>query len=138
MTWLATLPAGPDRDAGVQETYRVWLSRDREAAMAWMRGAELEPWLEPALALFAVVLARESPAEALEWAERILDDERRLEATAKIGRQWLRADPEAARSWLDEAELPDQTRAWILAPPKERRGRRGGPRQGGEPLQGVD
>jgi len=81
MTWLATLPAGWERDVAVQETYRVWLGRDHDDAMAWLRSTELEPWLEPALALYAKALTRESPEQALEWSALIHDAERRREAT---------------------------------------------------------
>ncbi len=135
MTWLATLPAGGERDAGVQETYRVWLSRDREAAMAWLRGAELEPWLEPALALYVKSLARERPEEALEWTALIRDAERRREATMKIGRYWHQVDPDAARAWLDRSGLPEEDRKWILEPPGGARGRRAAPQPGDVPLQ---
>jgi len=135
MTWLATLPAGEERDAGVQETYRVWLSRDNDVAMDWLRAAELEPWLEPALALYVQSLARQSPEQALQWTALIHDAERRREATIRIGRHWHQVDPDAAQAWLDRSGLPEQDRKWILEPPQQRRGRRAAPRQGDVPLQ---
>jgi hypothetical protein len=135
MSWLATLPAGAERDAGVQETYRAWLGRDREVAKNWLRGAELEPWLEPALALYVKSLGRESPEEALEWAALIRDPERRREATIKIGQYWHQVDPDAARAWLDRSDLPEKDREWILNPPGGSRDRRAAPRQGDVPLR---
>jgi hypothetical protein len=134
MAWLATLPAGKERDAGVQETYRAWLSRDPGAAKGWLRAAELEQWLEPALALYVKSMARESPEEALEWTALIRDAERRREATIKIGQYWHGVDPEAARAWLDQSGLPEKDREWILNPPGGARGRRTAPRQGDIPL----
>jgi hypothetical protein len=131
MKWLSTLPPGAERDAGVQETYRTWLSRDSAAAKDWLRAAELEPWLEPALALYVKSIARESPEEALEWSALIGDAERRREATIKIGQHWHRVDPEAARAWLDRSGLPEKDREWILNPPRGGRGRGAAPRQGG-------
>lgn len=135
MAWLATLPAGAERDVSVQETYRTWLSRDREAALAWLRAAELEPWLEPALALYVKSLARESPEQALEWTALILDAERRREATMKIGRYWHQIDPDAARAWLDRSGLSEEDRKWVLSPPPGSRGRRAAPGRGGVPGQ---
>jgi hypothetical protein len=123
MAWLATLPAGWERDVGVQEAYRTWLSRDHENAMAWMRGAELEPWLEPAFVLFTVSLSRKSPEEALEWAGRLRDEERRREAFMKIGRVWHLADPDAAQAWLDRSELSEKDRNWVLEPRQQPRRR---------------
>jgi hypothetical protein len=122
MAWLAALPAGDQRDAGVQETYREWLSRDAEGATAWMRSSELEPWLQPALTLFALYLSGESPEEALDWAARIRDEERRQEAIVRIGRRWVVADPDAAESWLDRTELSEEMRRWIHEPPRAPRG----------------
>jgi hypothetical protein len=135
MQWLSTLPAGEERDAGVQETYRTWLSRDSEAAKGWLRAAELEPWLEPALALYVKSMARESPEEALEWTGLIQEVERRREAIIKIGQYWHGVDPEAARAWLDQSGLPEKDREWILNPPGGgARARRGTPRPGAAPL----
>jgi len=122
MAWLATLPAGQQRDVGIQETYRVWLGRDAEGATTWLRSSELEPWLEPALALFALYLSRESPEEAMDWAARIQDQERRQQTIVKIGRRWVVADPDAAESWLDRAELSEEMRSWIHEPPRAPRG----------------
>jgi hypothetical protein len=135
MQWLATLPAGAERDAGVQETYRAWLGHEEEAAKAWMRAAELEPWLEPALALYVRDMARESPEQALEWTALILDAERRREATIKIGRYWHHVDPDAARAWLDRSGLPEEDRKWVLSPLPGSGGRRAAPQQGDFPLR---
>jgi hypothetical protein len=125
LMWLATLPPGWERDVGVQEAYRNWLGRQHEDAMDWMRGAELEPWLDPALALFAMSLSRRSPEEGLEWAARVHDEERRREALVRSARGWRATDPEAAQAWLDRSELPEQARERILAPLRPPRDRRG-------------
>jgi hypothetical protein len=116
MEWLASVPAGEQRDIGVQETYRTWLGVDREGAKAWMRGGEIEAWREPALALFAAIIAAEQPEEALDWTARIADAERREETIVMVGRSWRASDPEAAQAWLDRAELSEEARERINQP----------------------
>lgn len=113
LAWLESLPAGEDRDDGVSETFRDWLVVDREAAVAWIeaRPADpMEPWLEPAFAIYARVLARERPREALELAGRLGDETLRNTTTTVVVRKWLRNDPEAAEAWLAEADIPEGVR----------------------------
>ena len=61
MAWLATLPAGADRSDGVTEAFRDWMIHDRKAAFAWIEETEIQPWNEPALALYARAIARRAP-----------------------------------------------------------------------------
>jgi len=116
MRWLAGLPAGEQRDIGVEATYRSWLAADPEGALAWMRAGENTEWREPALMLFALYISREQPSEALDWAARIADPERREETTIKVGQSWRSRDPEAAQEWLDRAELSEAARERINQP----------------------
>lgn len=122
MAWLATLPAGRNRDDGVREGYRSWLRHDKEAAKAWMRSTELAEWNEPALSLFAMMVAQENPQEGVEWASRIRDDARRDGTIVLLGRIWLRQDAEAARAWMDGANLDPDTKRRMFefpgAPPQ--------------------
>jgi hypothetical protein len=117
MRWLATLPEGWNRNDGVLETYRTWLRLDGDPAMAWLREAELEPWLDPAVSLFAKKLSREDREQALEWAGRISDEELRWGTIGLIARAWLLADEEAAKAWIDQAELPELYRQKIFVIP---------------------
>ena len=123
LRWLGTLPAGDNRDDGLEEAYRDWLVQDREAARQWMRRAEHEPWLEPALSIFALSISTEDPAEAMEFAGRIQDEARRHYTTIVIARHWLKSDREAAEAWIASSELPEEVRKRIYAFPDARPGR---------------
>jgi hypothetical protein len=107
MRWLSTLEPGPNRNDGVQETYRTWLRFGFQDAFAWLPSQPLEPWLDPAVALYAQVLAPTAPREALDWAHRISDEELRWPTVGRVWRVWALADEAAANAWLAQAELPD-------------------------------
>jgi hypothetical protein len=117
MRWLSTLPESWNRDDGVRETYRTWLRLGGDRPMAWLRDAELEPWLDPAASLFAKKLSHEDREEALEWAGRISDEEIRWGTVGLIARAWLLADEEAAKAWIDRAEMPEVYRRKIFEIP---------------------
>jgi hypothetical protein len=122
MRWLSTLPEGWNRDAGVRETYRTWLRLGGDRPLVWLRGSELEPWMDPALALFARKIGVDDPEEGLECAGRIADEELRWGTLGQIAREWLVTDEPAARAWIERSELPEPYRSKTLAiPPAIRR-----------------
>jgi hypothetical protein len=140
--WLASLPDGNDRDDGVGETYRTWMKRDYRAAWAWAEEAaktDIPLWKEPAIAVYAQAISREHPKEAIELTRRLTNVAWREPATVIIGQVWMGIDPEAARKWLEEADLPEHTRktaliARQLRPQRMRAGSAGG--GGGNELAG--
>jgi hypothetical protein len=131
MAWLASLPPSRGRDVGVREAYLVWLQQDRAGALAFVSGSEIEPWLDPAVSLYAKALINEGPArarEAADWAARISEPNLRDTTTILVGRAWLLADAEAAEKWAAEAELSDLVRQKMHEIParQRRRARAGG------------
>ena len=123
MQWLGTLPEGIERRNAVQETYREWLKQDRGAAMRWMRGQQTEPWLDPAIRLFAIAVSRTGdPEVGIAWAVRISPEGRRDDAILRVARMWLTADPVAAQAWIDGADIPEELKQRIVTlPPKRER-----------------
>ncbi|HZO07764.1 MAG TPA: hypothetical protein VFC77_00190 [Myxococcota bacterium] len=113
MDWLKGLPPDRDLPVVVQETYRKWFTVDLPAASEWIAKQPLEPWLDPAVSTFALWRTAKDPTDALAWAARVQDEKRREQTYGKVMLAWLRRDPAAAQAWLDQAELPDATRAHI-------------------------
>jgi hypothetical protein len=124
MAWLATLPPGKDRNDGVTEAFRDWMSRERAAAVGWIEARSMEPWLEPAFGLYARLISRERPQEALEVVGRISDEELRNRTTTLVARLWLANDPEAAEAWLTQADIPDDVRKRAYMRPRRPQGQR--------------
>jgi ABC-type microcin C transport system duplicated ATPase subunit YejF len=141
MTWLASLPAVDHLPFAVDATYREWLRHDREGALRWLREAEPNPTFEPAISLYALVTVSDDLQTALEWAQRLQDEELRHQTLEKLARAWLANDPEAARAWIEGSELPEAARQRVLAPPKKpQRTRPGKPQRTrpGKPQQRDD
>lgn len=119
MRWLAGLPAGTDREDGVRETFRHWMILDQPAARQWIRGMEPEPWLDPAIALYAKRAGQKNETEeALTWAGRIEDPDLRNPTIGWIVRYWLVRDEAAANAWLDQSGLAPEYIARIRVLPE--------------------
>lgn len=117
--WLATAPAGAERDRAVQDAFLAWLRTDREAALGWVEASSsegIEPWLRPALDLYAVSISDERPIEALSWAAQINDDTRRETAFIAIARRWREQDPSAAEAWVEQSPLSEKARERVRTP----------------------
>jgi hypothetical protein len=110
MAWLATLPAGTDRKDGVEEAFRTWATRDLRAAYAWIEKTELQPWNEPALAVYTNAIAGQRPKEAIELAQRISDPELREYTMTVIGQVWTKNDRAAAEAWLAQPGVSERVR----------------------------
>jgi hypothetical protein len=110
LAWLASLPAGDDRDDGVSEAFRSWLRTDGNAARKWAESTEIEAWNEPAIAVYAKAIAGQQPRQAIEIARRLKSESWRESTTVVVGQVWTGNDPEAAKEWLAKADLPEHTR----------------------------
>lgn len=113
MRWLSTLPADRDLPLAVQEAYRMWASRDRDAAFEWIRNAKLEPWLDPAVDTYAITRYRVSPQEAIDWALKIHDSQRREQVLVRIAATWLIDAPDDAQAWIDRSDLGEEAKQKI-------------------------
>jgi len=116
LAWLASLPAGIDRDDGVMESYRDWMRYAPGAALVWIQHAELERWSEPAFSIYARTMAKENPKEGLELVARFSDEALRNRLTTVIARAWVAKDPEAATAWLAKADIPADVRSRVSPP----------------------
>jgi hypothetical protein len=124
MAWLAQLPAGADRSDGVTEAFRTWAGRDQHAAFTWIEKAEIQPWNEPALAVYTRAIAKERPKDAIELAQRISDQELRDGTTIVVGQVWAQQDRDAAQAWFAQADVTERVRRvsmMVGKAPKEQR-----------------
>jgi hypothetical protein len=122
MAWLSSAPEGADRDFAVWRTFDAWSRVDQEAALAWMAAqttGELDPWLQPALSIYARLLATDSPADAIGWAERIEEDNKRRFMLIEIAREWRQADEAANEAWLLQSSLSEEALEKVRAPVEE-------------------
>ena len=115
MRWLSTLPSNRDLPTAIQETYRSWYLKDPKAAGDWIRAATLEPWLDPAVATYALQRSPDDINESIEWANRVVDPHRREATLEKIAMVWISTAPDDARAWMARAPIQDETRQRVEA-----------------------
>jgi hypothetical protein len=118
------MPEGQEKKLAVRVAFAIWGQWDREAALAWMAAqttGEPDPWLRPTFPVYARLLAQDSPADGIEWAGRIEDDEEREIVLTQIARAWRQVDEAAAEAWLRESSLSEEAREKVRAPGRARR-----------------
>lgn len=119
LMWLSEkAPEGHDKNLAVRASFALWGQIDREATLAWMAtqtAGEPAEWLEPVYPVYARLLAEDSPAEAIEWAERIEGDEEREIVLSEVARAWWLRDEGAAEAWLLQSSLSEEAREKVRA-----------------------
>ncbi len=119
MDWIGGLPAEDEEAMGRKKheldvAYGFWAHLDRPKALKWMekRLAE-EPrpdWLKFLFADYARQLAADSPADAIQWAEKIDEPKKREITLIQIARRWIQQDESAAEAWLEQSPLSELAR----------------------------
>lgn len=112
LEWLSKAPESGDRKIAVTTAYRRWWQLDQDAAARWLESIGIDgmqPWLAPAVGIYAPVLARTDPQEALQWAA-VADDDRKTSVLISIARSWHEQDPAAADAWIEQSPLSPQQR----------------------------
>jgi hypothetical protein len=88
----------------------AWAFRDPESATAWADAQTPDADLDFALVGLARGLGYTDPAAATARAARIHRKGTRLRETIRHFSDWRRADPAAARTWLESSSLPTDER----------------------------
>ena len=111
LEWLSGLQLeGRLTEPGIRESYRVWLSQDRETALGWFLAQPARLELEPAGALYAMSLSKDEPEQALALAEQLQSEMRRQFAWRRILNSWHQRDSVAAEAWMEQAAVPEEER----------------------------
>lgn len=136
IAWLQSLPIEEGRESERAEAIgvavRTWAPEAPEEVAAWLESKLPNAAFDYAVAEFARAMSATSPELAVAWATRIEDETERHKYTVRGARKWLRQAPEAARTWVAGADLPEEWRQQILAnPPRPKRdpNAKGGPRR---------
>ena len=117
IAWIETLPIEEARESertdAVRVAFRSWAPEAPGEVEAWLETASGGPIRDAAIDELARATADASPPEALRWAGQIEDEKLRRKRTIRYSRQWFVKDPEAARTWLAEADIPHGWRQQI-------------------------
>ena len=135
MAALLDLPSEPQRDLALRDGYRKWLRADGQAALDSMPAdAADDERYAPLIDLYAIAYSNKQTGDpivairtAARWADRVPDSEVRHDTAVRIGVEWLRREPDAARVWIQQHGLgPDveaaQRRQTAIQRPRGSRG----------------
>ena len=125
MQWALELEPSEYKQRVIQRVFLSYQRSRREEAGDWLGAQEPTPDLRHLFTSYLNRLTGEDPARALELALGAQDSETRNQLLRVVGRSWLRSDPEAARAWMDGADLPAEVTEGILkarAAPRPKQG----------------
>jgi hypothetical protein len=108
VAWAVDLPEGDGKNHAVGSSFHVWAGRSPEkaaAAIASLPAADRDA----ATYGYATRVVHDDPAVGIEWASNIQNPEARGSAIIDTGKVFYRKDREAAREWLANANLPEES-----------------------------
>ncbi|MEZ5327597.1 MAG: hypothetical protein R3F19_21335 [Verrucomicrobiales bacterium] len=111
--WAATGAPEPLREAAVGETISHWAQIDPFAAAEWL--SSLDPGTvgdEPIVQLVDQIAW--DPEHAFAWGATLSSPEMRGKKLAEIANRWALYAPDAARSAIEQADLPVETKATLI------------------------
>ena len=119
--WIANRVPEKFRAGAAAAAARDWLATDFRLLGHWLESQPLVPLHDPMLKDYARALAVRGSDEALGWAERIFDEDQRMESLKTVARLWHQREPEAALAWLETSPLDEAAREAIRNAPKRPR-----------------
>jgi hypothetical protein len=104
--WSSELAEGPLRDVAMSMVARQWALSDWNAAANWLQKLPMGSSRDVAIDAFVTSADGHDIKLASEWANQMEDPESRATRVEQMARRWLREDNAAARTWLENAQLP--------------------------------
>lgn len=113
--WVALLPENHLRTLAVERLIPTWTASAMDAAARWIAELPAGGSRDAALRIFARIVADDDPDIALSLSDTIANGPQRNLSLERLGREWLRRDPEAAAAALVQTSLPEARRQALLA-----------------------
>ncbi len=116
LKWLSSGPESHEARFALRIAYSTWLRANRDAAMQWMaeQAADGPPTaLIPTFPHYARALAQDSPAQAIRFAELILDEIDREIVLIAAATAWRTEDEAGCEAWLEQSLLSEEARAKV-------------------------
>ncbi|WP_035614902.1 hypothetical protein [Haloferula sp. BvORR071] len=90
----------------------AWVRSDPAAFAEWCNGQEDQDLRSSGLKMAAAQFStQERFPQAMEWAMELVGQDDSADAAVDVFKQWSSKNPEQAVRWLEETDLPDETRA---------------------------
>lgn len=108
--WARGLPQSEGRGAAIAVGVSAWAREEPEEAVAFVESLPSGKERDVVVGSFAPVVARMNPEVAIEWAETITDQAKQDETMIRTLVSWAIADGEAAKSWMETADVTPEVR----------------------------
>ena len=110
--WLGTVE--PElRDSNMERVVRYWANDNPNEVRNYLQRNPPSPQMDAAYLGYAKTLQKENPAAALNWADGVVDAEKRHAYIRSAGRQLIDQDPAAAADYMATANLDERTREYL-------------------------
>jgi hypothetical protein len=114
LSWVLNQPDSDQRNNAIGSVVNNWTDQDPGAASQWLAKQPAGKMRDEAISQFLYSAARTEPESAIQWAGSISDESRRKERINWVAREWYRQDANAARAWVQSAQLDDAARKSLL------------------------
>ena len=113
--WAATLPEDV-RGRTLEGVMSRWARNDSRGAGEWLNGLN-GAVRDEAVSAYSSIVGASDPATALTWATTVSDPTRRTAAVERVVAGWLRRNPNEAKTWIQNSQLPDEEKTKLLSIP---------------------
>jgi hypothetical protein len=118
--WLGSGAPSEERDTAVRYCFAVWSRRAPNEALPWaqkkLTANPKEAWVEPIRPIYARMLGRTRPVDALAVASELTGPVERESITVEILRYWRQKDEAEAEAWLKTSKLSPEMLDRVRAP----------------------
>ncbi len=108
--WAQSLPPGDVQDRAIQNIAAEWTKTSPVEASAWINQLPKGNARDTATGILVQAIKASDPAGAFTWSLSATNENRRLSMLTSVYKEWVKADPAAAREALTRAPLTDQQR----------------------------
>lgn len=115
--WIRQLPEGAAREQALQRLITAWAGAKPEEAAKWLGTLPDGGSTDFAIRAYSNTLVQASPEQAFQWANTISGEAARQQQLERVAASWILQDEAAARVAITGSNLPENTKARLLAGP---------------------
>ncbi len=109
-----TLDHTERRSKHMEVIFERWKSQNVSAAADWLADKVPHRDLDPAVRGVVLETLSQNPVEAFYWAQSVEDITERETLTLLVGRQWMKQEPQLARSVIEQSSISPGVKSTLL------------------------
>ncbi len=116
LDWATNLADSTLSKTAVKSTLKTWGRENPISASEYVVSLDEGESRDSASATLSTQLVRDEPEIAALMAASITDTDLQSESLANVMTRWMRRDADAATSWVESSDLPEETKTILLSP----------------------